>query len=215
LNKKMNKKDSEPEQYYQTIARLLFRLRGAPFILSAREIDVIEEWEHRCIPLNTVLEGMKSAYGRFRRDSRTRNFTLAFCQRFVLNAFHMHRERKIGKRGRKRAGSERVETVKHEVKKFIDHIPEPVSYLKEHYLEILDDLSLNKIDEDTLESRDDQIDQMLLEHASPDEIETHRQKAAEEFSVNQEAERNQIAKKKFIKEVREKYKIPYVSLFYY
>lgn len=211
----MNKKDSNSEQYYQTIARLLFRLRGAPFILSAREIGVIEEWEQNRIPLNTVLEGIRSAYEHFRKKGTQKNFNLAFCQRFVTTAFHGHRERKIGKRSSIKNGSDKVKTVRQEVKKFIDHIPEQVSFLKTPYLEILDDLSLNKIDEESLEKKDEQIDQMLIENASPDEMEKYRQKARDDFRVTQESDKDHIAQKKLIKSLRERYRIPYVSLFYY
>jgi hypothetical protein len=212
----MNKNDSRPEQYYQTIARLLFSLRGAPFILSPREIDIIEGWEERHIPLNIVLEGIKSAYEYFRKNTRLpKNFTLVFCQRFVSTAYHLHRERKVGKKSVDKTRIERVEMAKAEVKTFINSITKEVSYLKELYLDILDDLSLDKVDEETLENRDEQVDQLLLEHAAPNEMEEYRQRVVNEYNITQESEKNQIAKRKFIKTVREKYKIPYVSLFYY
>ncbi|HZX09861.1 MAG TPA: hypothetical protein VFG01_02850, partial [Acidobacteriota bacterium] len=76
-------------------------------------------------------------------------------------------------------------------------------------------LSLDEVDEDALERRDEQVNRLLLEHAAPHEMERHRQKAIDEYNINQESEKNQIAEKKLIKTAREKYKIPYVSLFYY
>lgn len=212
----MNKYNSQPEHYYQTIARLLFSLRGAPFILSPREIDIIEEWEERHIQLDTVLEGIKTAYEYFRKNTGSRkNFTLTFCRRFVSTAYDLYKERKVGKKNVGQTSSERVEIVKAEIKTFIKNISKEVSYLKEIYLDVLEDLSLDEVDEDALERRDEQVNRLLLEHAAPHEMERHRQKAIDEYNINQESEKNQIAEKKLIKSAREKYKIPYVSLFYY
>ncbi|MFW6123936.1 MAG: hypothetical protein ACOC5G_01830 [Acidobacteriota bacterium] len=212
----MNKESSQTEHYYQTIARLLFRLRGTSFILSGREIDVIEEWEERHIPLNIVLEGIKSAYEYFRMNTgMPKNFTLSFCQRFVSTAHNLNKERKVGKKSVSETRSERVKKIKEEVKIFINNISKEVSYLKEFYLVILNDLSADKVDEEILESRDEQVDHLLLEHATQNEMEKYRQEAVDEYNITQESEKNQIAKRKFLKTVRERYKIPYISFFYY
>lgn len=185
-------------------------------MLSASEIDIIEEWEERHIPLNTVLEGIKFAYEHFRKNRGSgKNFTLTFCRRFVSTAFNLYKERKIGKESMGKRKSERVELVKAEIKTFLNNISKEVSYLKIFYLDILEDLSLGEIDEEVLESKDDQVDQLLLEHASPNEMKKHRQKALDEYNITQQSEKNQIANRKLIKTVREKYKIPYVSLYYY
>lgn len=212
----MNKNQSDQEHYYQTIARLLFRLRGAPFVLSAREIDIIEEWEEQHIPLNIISEGIKSAYENFRKlRSGRKKFTLAFSCRFVSNAFCQHRERRVGKKSVGKTKDERIEMIEAEVRNFIKNISKEVSYLKESYLDILDDLSSDDLDEETLERRDDQVERLLLEYATPSIMDKYRQQVINEYNIIQESEKNRIASRKYIKTVREKYKIPYVSLFYY
>lgn len=212
----MSQHSSQSERYYQTISRLLFSLRGAPFILSPREIDMIEEWEERHIPLETVLEGIKTAYEYFRKKTGLRkNFSLSFCNRFVSTAYNLFKERKVGRMSVDQTRSKRVEIVKAEVKTFLKHMSEEVSFLKETYLSILEDLSLDKVNEEALENRDEQVNRLILKHAAPQEMERHRQEAVNEYNITQESEKNQIAKRRLIKTAREKHKIPYVSFFYY
>jgi len=76
----------EREQYYQSIARHLISLRGSPFYLSAREMEIIESWESQGIPLSTVLEGLKQGYAAFRvrKAGRGRKFSLLHCQKHVF-----------------------------------------------------------------------------------------------------------------------------------
>jgi hypothetical protein len=212
----MENGSSDQEHYYQTIARLLFNLRGAPFILSPREIDIIEGWEERHIPLRAVLDGMKAAYERFRKntDSR-RRFTLIFCSRFVSTEFSQHRERKVGKKSLSKTRDERVKKVKAEVRSFLKNMPKEALYLKDLYLEILDDLSLDELKDETLESRDEQVDQMLLDRAAQSSMDRYRKEVAVEYDVTGEENRKQVARRKYIKDMRERYKIPYVSLYYY
>ncbi len=204
------------EYYYQTISRLLFYLRGAPFILSPREIDIIEGWEERHIPLRTALDGMKAAYEHFRKNPGSRRrFQLAFCSRFVSVAFSQHRERKVGEKSVGETRDERVDRIKAEVRSFLKNISKEVLYLKDLYWEILDDMSLNKLRDETLESRDEQVDQVLLDRAAQSCMDRYRKEVAVEYDVTGDKNRKQIARRKYIKDMREKYKIPYVSLYYY
>lgn len=212
----MERDDSGQEHYYQTIARFLFNLRGAPFILSPREIDVIEGWEQRQVPLRTALDGMKAAYEYFRKNPGSRRrFTLTFCRRFVSAAYSQHRERKVGEKSAGRDRDERIESIKAEVRSFLRNISKEVLYLKDLYLEILDDLSLDKLKDETLETRDKQVDQVLLDRATRNCMDRYKKEVGVEYDVTGEEERKQIARRKYIKDKRERYKIPYVSLYYY
>jgi len=212
----MNRESSDQIRYYQTISHFLFNLRGAPFILSAREINIIEEWEGEHIPLDTVLEGIKSAYETFRSDRRYRKiFTLNFCNRFVFRAFSQYKERRVGKKSEGKTDNEKIEMIRSEIKRFINHISKEVLYLREIYLKILDDLSLENIDEEALEQRDEQIDRLLLAHLKKSDRDKHRKDSTGKHQAAQESEKNHIANRRYIKSVREKYKIPYVSIFYY
>ncbi len=212
----MERDGSDQEHYYQTIARFLFNLRGAPFILSPREIDVIEGWEQRQVPLRTALDGMKAAYEYFRENpGNRRRFTLIFCRRFVSTEFSQHKERKVGEKSAGRDRDERIESIKAEVRSFLRNISKEVLYLKDLYLEILDDLSLDKLKDENLETRDKQVDQVLLDRATQNCMDRYKKEVAVEYDVTGEEERWQIARRKYIKDKRERYKIPYVSLYYY
>lgn len=214
--KSMIDQNSGQEQYYQTIARLLFSLRGAPFILSAREIGVIEEWEEHQVPLNIVLEGIKSAYEYFRRNQSFRkSFTLTFCNRFVSFAYHQYRERRIGQKGTDETREKKIKRIKAQVKSFLSDLSKEMSYLKALYQDILDDLSAENLDENVLEKRDEQVDQLLLERAPEGSIEKYKKEVSTQYRVTQESEKIQIARRKYLQNVRKKHKIPYVSLFYY
>ena len=212
----MERDHSGQEHYYQTIARFLFHLRGAPFILSPREIDAIEEWEQSQVPWRTALDGIKAAYEYFRKNPGSRRrFSLTFCRRFVSVAFSQHRERKVGEKSAGGDRDERIESIKAEVRSFLRNISKEVLYLKDLYSEIMEDLSLDKLKDETLERRDKQVDQVLLDHATRSCMDRYKKEVAAEYDVTGEEERKRITRRKFIKDKRKKYKIPYVSLYYY
>ncbi|MBD3414055.1 MAG: hypothetical protein GF421_06470 [Candidatus Aminicenantes bacterium] len=206
----------EQEQYYQTIARCLFDLRGSPLILSSQEIQVIEEWEKQCIPLNAVLEGVQSAHEHFKRSRQKRGtFNLSFCSGFVSTAFSQQKERKIGQKSEDQSLDEKIHEIRIQINNFLENIPGEVRFLKSIYEEILDDLSKGELNEDLLEQRDEQVDQKLLYRVSEGLIKQFAKKAGSEYRVTRESEKIQIAQRKYIKNTREKHKIPYVSLYYY
>ena len=125
----------EREQYYQSITRRLFSLRGSPFFLSAREMEIIESWESQDIPLSTVLEGIKRGYEayRIRKAGHGRKFSLLNCQSQVRQAFDLYRERTVGGRESIREPVDKYGQIQASVKVFLKDLPIALQSLKEIY----------------------------------------------------------------------------------
>lgn len=206
----------ENSRYYQSIARRFFMERGAPFFLSSKEQDLIAKWEKMEIPLYIVLEGMKSAFSSYRRKSgrKAKIQSLGFCDFQILRAFEQARERKVGQ---KRRGVERNEKrirAKAEVKRFLEEIPFPVGYLKGMFSQAKKILSQTQLDEEELERIEEGIEELLFMNTPAEEKEKIKEEVLAEFDKEKE-EYSRIFKIKAVKILREKYKIPYISLYYY
>ncbi len=207
----------ENPRYYQSIARRFFMERGAPFFLSSREQDLIAKWERMEIPLYIVLEGMKSAFSNYRRKSgrKARIQSLGFCDFQVLRAFEQARERKVGQ---KRRGVERDEKrirAKAEVKRFLETIPFPIGYLKGMFSRAKKILSQTRLDEEELERIEEDIEELLFMNTPDEEKEKIKGEVLAEFELKDKEEFSRIFKIKAVKFLREKYRVPYISLYYY
>ena len=219
------------EQYFQSIARHFIYLRGTPFFLSSRELDIIGNWERQGIPLPVVLEGIKAAYIKFKQQRtrqqrmkrplknmarlRGRKLSLVFCQPYVLRAFEQYRNRKVGQRGRAVSGLEKTSKIKAGVKKFLADMPEKVLFLEDVFIQLDADLSQGDINEERLEEIEASIESLLWDKTSPGEIEQAKLDIQDEFQVRDFQELARLARIKVIKRWRDEYKIPYISLFYY
>jgi hypothetical protein len=207
----------ENSRYYQSIARRFFMERGAPFFLSSREQDLIAKWEKMEIPLFIVLEGMKSAFSSYRRKSgrKAKIQSLGFCDFQILKAFEQARERKVGQ---KRKGVERDEKrirAKAEVNRFLEAIPFSVGYLKGIFSRAKKILSQTRLDEEELERIEEDIEELLFMNTPDEEKEKIKGEVLAEFEFKEKEECSRIFKIKVVKFLREKYKIPYISLYYY
>ncbi len=168
------------------------------------------------IPLYIVLEGMKSAFSSYRRKSgrKAKIQSLGFCDFQILRAFEQARERKVGQ---KRRGVERDKKrirAKAEVKRFLEEIPFPVGYLKELFSRAKKILSQTRLDEEELERIEEDIEKLLFMNTPDEEKERIKGEVLVEFDREKE-ECSRILKLKAVKILREKYKIPYISLYYY
>ncbi len=93
----MKKEDQEGEYYYRAIARYFFLKRGAPFLLSPRELDLIARWEAASIPLMVVFEGIDRSLEKARKKEALLCFSLLLCDGEVQRAYAQYRERLVGK----------------------------------------------------------------------------------------------------------------------
>jgi hypothetical protein len=213
----LKKSERERKEYFQSITRHFLKLRGAPLFLSSKEFDLISRWEEMEIPLPVVLEGIDRAFESFKAKpgQKAKIQALAFCELQVLRAFEQHRERKVGGRKKGLARDEKREQAKREVQKFLKTLAPPINYLKEAYSRGQEILSQRQIDEDELERIEAEIEALLWKNSSEEEKNRVRRELSQEFEFKDEDEFMTIFKIKLVKFLRDRYKIPYISLYYY
>lgn len=204
-------------KYFQSIALHFFKHRGAPFFLSSKELDYIARWEKMGIPLHVVLEGIERSFEIYRRKPgrKTKIHSLAFCDLQVLKAFEQDRERKVGHKKRIVERHEKRDRAKAEVERFLVKIPQQISYLKEAYFLAQKVLSQSHFDEEELERIEGKIEELLWKNSVDEEKERVKSGVLKDYEFKQEEEFERIFKIKLVKVLRDKYKIPYISLFYY
>jgi hypothetical protein len=207
------------EGYFRGISGRFIALRGAPFSLSPADLALISSWESAGIPLDVVLEGIEEAFalrpGRSHVAGKIR--ALSFCRTSVEQAFARHRERSVGEKradGGGMTGKKRL-AARAEAEDFIRRAPSAVLTFRPEYEKALRLLAAEKPDMDALERLDETIEAALRASAGPGE----RREA--EAAVSRDHPRLRGEAKKaaveilMVKNIREKHRIPHVSLFYY
>lgn len=184
--------------YYQQIAQAFLARRGAPYVLSSQDMVTISSWEKAQVPLRVVLEGIERSFERSRpRLPRGRKMSsLSFCQTEVMKAYAEFKDRRIGRGQKVSSRDEKRKRARREVQAFLDSLTPEVEFLGEAYREALSALSRKSVEEEALERWDERVESLVLRKAGA-------------------AEQNETAALRLIKEWREKYQIPYLSLFYY
>ena len=212
----MGKAEKQRSQYYQAIVREFLALRGAPFFLSSRDLVLISQWEKLRIPLKVVLEGIEKSFEscRMRAGRKTKVSTLAFCEPQVLKSFGQFRERKVGQQKKVEPKDGRQKRIKAEVRKFLMNLPPEISYLGYIYSRAEKMLSRKDAGESELERMDEEIERILLSSCLEEEKELVRREVVVEFRPS-EREFTRIFEVRLLKFLRNKYKIPYLSFFYY
>lgn len=211
-------KRMDRSQYFQSITHHFLKLRGAPFFLSSKELSLIETWESMKIPVQVVLEGIDRTFEKNRLKSgnkRGKVSSLVFCNPQVLRAFEQFRDRRIGTEKKAVEREEKREKARAEIKKFLKNTPREIAYLKETYSEVLKLLSLRNISEDELEQKEREIEDLLFEKSSDEEKEKVKKKILSEYEFKRKEEFQRIFKLRLLRILRERHKIPYVSLYYY
>ena len=205
--------------YYQTIAKVFIELRGAPFFLSSKELDMVRQWEERGIPLRVVLEGIKGSFDRPGRchGKRRKPYTLDHCNSFVLRAFNLYRDRCVGGKNAKASGEEKRWGTKilREVERFLADLPEELHTLRPIFSELQEKLSRGEATEEELEKAEEAIERLIEECLSAAQIRTISAEIRAEFGKIRGDKFNEIFRIKVLKAKREKHKIPHVSPFYY
>jgi hypothetical protein len=204
-------------KYFQSIALHFFKNRGAPFFLSSKELDYIARWEEMGIPLHVVLEGVERSFEIYKRKTgrKAKIQSLAFCDLQVIKAFEQHRERKVGHKKRIVERRAKRDRAKVEVERFLSKIPTPISYLKEAYSLAQKALSQRHFDEEELERIEDTIEELLWKNSMDEEKKRVKKGIVKDYEFKEKEEFERVFKIKLVKVLRDKYKIPYISLFYY
>ncbi len=191
---------NKEKQYYQEIAKRFFFWTGKGPFLSPKDITLIDCWRKKKIPLNIILEAIDEAFENYRpRALRRKIKTLYFCNKRVLNAYKKYLERKIGYEGKKFQKNEKLNNAIKEVKFFLNNLPEELEFLRSIYEKGLN--SIKKNNEEELENLDNEVESLIFK------------KYLNKVKIKEK--NKEIFKKKLIKEIRRKYKIPYLSLYYY
>ncbi len=213
----MKKKNNQRSEYYQSIARYFFKQRGAPFFLSSADLDLVEKWEKMEIPFPVVLEGVKRAFDNYRRKPgrKTKIQTLAYCENQVLKAFDQHRDRRVGRERKRTERTEKKNRAKDEIKNFLGTLPGQIGYLKDAYSQAHRLFSHSHVDEEELERIEGEVEELIWEHSSVEERERIKADVRAEYKIEEGEEFLRILRIKLVKALRDRYKIPYISLFYY
>jgi hypothetical protein len=212
----MSRRERE-SYYYQQIARSFFARRGAPYVLSSQDMVTISSWEEARIPLPVVLEGIERAFERFRpqRGRERRLFSLSSCRTEVRKAHAENRDRQVGRAGKERSRDEKRKKVRSEVRNFLDSLPPEGEFLRDVYREALVAVSRKNVDEETLERLDEKVETLILRTAEAGQRGKMETAVRPGLPDRPALPAEEISRIQFIKQCREKFRIPYLSLFYY
>ncbi len=212
----MKRNIAENSRYFQTVSRVFLDRRGAPFFLSAKEVENIKEWKKMGIPLQIVLDGIKDCFAARRRRSGRKGkiLSLAFCHPFVLHGYQAYRERKVGDQKKYLHKEDHRKILKKAVEQFLVSCPESFPDIRKVFSRALKLISQGT-DEELLEALENEVEALIMESVSETERKQIRREAMIEFGEKNLQERERIQKLKLIKYFREKYKIPHISLYYY
>jgi len=209
------KRDQESE-YYQTIVRSFLNRRGAPFFLTPREISLISYWEKNRFPLRIVLEGIRACFehGRTRKQKGKGRTSLVMCEPFVSKSYDMCKERQVGSRVKKKSRVEQKRHAEKEVKFFLSSISPEMKYLEPPFVQALGLLNTQDCQEGVLDELEARVETLILTQAKK-EARQVKSSIQNEFPSIQADELTRITRLRVIKGIRQKHKIPHISLFYY
>ena len=203
--------------YFQEIARAFFGLRGAPFVLSSRDMVAISSWEEKGIPLKIVLEGMERAFEKYRKrpNGGRKMSSLSFCEAEILRAHAESRDRGIGRAEKVESREDKRKRIRAEVQRFLKSLPQETDFLGDAYREALIVLGRKEASEETLERLDARAEELITKHADAairTEVET---RVRADFPGRPAEEFRGIFLRELVKRWRERYRVPYLSYFYY
>jgi len=207
----------DKSRYYQDISAAFLRLRGAPFILSARELHVLAGWEKQGIPPSVVGEGMENAFHSLQKKAAPgrRAVSLLYCDPYVQRVFGQVRERRAGSRrpvgGRESKRGAMLRTVRD----FLSALPAEWSFLRKAYEQALRLIEAGTDNEDDLERLEAEIEEALAAHCPAQEWDGARSALGPGGAAGQDETRNALVRRLALKNLREKHKIPHVSYPYY
>jgi len=206
----------EQSGYYRTIAGEFIRRRGAPFFLSPRDVALVARWESLRIPLDAVLEGIERAFDSARKRGRPgKVMTLAFCETQVMKAFGQHAERLAGGTEKIVPRIEKIDRLGKEAALFLTALPPGLETLAGLFEQAVAAARLPDADEQELERLDDEVDEILWRSSPAEEREAVRKDLRGEIAGKRGFNVEEIVRTRLVKARRDRYKVPYLSLFYY
>ncbi len=177
---------------------------------------LIARWEKARVPLDAVLEGMERAFANYRKGGRPAGaLTLAFCEYQVGKALAGSRERRAGGARKTAPRDAKKEHLRDEIGRFLREVPPGLEALAEAFTAaraVLDDPDAG---EEKLERLDDAVDEALWRAAPEGEKARARKDVLARHSGKRALDLGDVARTKLVKEMRERHKVPYLSLYYY
>lgn len=168
------------------------------------------------IPLAIVIEGIQRAFENYRRKGTGRKLSsLSFCHAEVLKAFAQFRERGVGQPERKVSREGKRRKARLEAERFLSSLPTSLSHLQGVYQEAVLAFSLKAVDEVKLEALEEKAEALIRSAATEEERAEIEKRLQAEFGGRPKKEREEIFAIELVRFLREKYRIPHLSLFYY
>jgi hypothetical protein len=179
-------------------------------------VALIARWEKARIPLDVVLEGMEKAFTNYRKGGRPAGaLTLAFCEYQVGKALTGRRERRAGETRKTAPRDAKRERLREEIERFLKEVPPGLEALAEAFAAaraVLDDPGAG---EEGLEALDGTVDEALWRAVPEREKARVRKDVLAGLPGKRTLDLEDVARTKLMKEMRERHKVPYLSLYYY
>jgi hypothetical protein len=216
-NRRRMVSQAQRSRYFQEIARAFFDRRGAPFVLSSRDLVTIAAWEEQGIPLHSALEGIERAFEKHRKKQagRRKIQSLSYCQVEVLRAFDEYRDRRVGRDRKEGLREEKRRRIKSEVERFLRTVPPEVADLGGVFADALKLLSRRKAREEEIEKLEEKAGELLLRQAAPADRAEVEKRIRAEFAGRPDSDLERILDVYLARFMREKYRVPHLSFFYY
>jgi hypothetical protein len=209
--------ENERGRYYREIAAAFLNHRGAPFFLSAKDLDLVSKWEKSGLPLSVVLEGIEGAFDAARPGARPRGkvLSLAYCEIPVARAWERHRDRKVGGPRKAPERRDRKAAARKEIDRFLAAVPPGLEALRGTFLAARAALDKDGPADEELERLDEKVEVELLAGASAAAGAAAREAVRAEHEKLGRAELEKAAAVLVVKRLRAELKVPYLSPFYY
>jgi hypothetical protein len=179
---------------------------------------MLSSWEEKGIPLRVVLDGMERAFEKYRKRPGAggrKISSLAFCESEILRAHAEHRDRGVGRPGKRESREEKRRRIKAQVQRFLLSMPPETAFVGEVYREALSVLSRKSAAEEALEQLDAKAEELISRHADAATRAEIEKQVRADFPGRPAEELRGLFLTELVRRWRERYRIPYVSLFYY
>jgi hypothetical protein len=159
---------------------------------------------------------MERAFANYRKGGRPAGaLTLAFCEYQVGKALAGRRERRAGGTRKAAPRDAKRERLRKEIGRFLEEVPPGLEALAETFAAaraVLDDPGAG---EEGLEALDERVEEALWKAAPENDKSRVRKDVRAGLSGKRTLDLEDVARTKLVKEMRERHKVPYLSLYYY
>jgi len=179
-------------------------------------VALIGRWEKARVSLDAVLEGMERAFANYRKGGRSaRDLSLAFCEYQVGKALSGRRERKAGGARKTVPRDVKRERLREEIERFLGTPVPGLEKAMEAFREARAALDAPGACEERLEELDASVDEALLRAVPAGEQARVRRDTRAGLSGKRGLDPDEVVRTKLVKDMRERHKVPYLSLYYY